>query len=620
MKIKNILFSSASFVINTIANGSNTTSDSVETSGNQEELKPITIESVESDGESKLKGKENLLDPLDKGMQINRRTDVIYNGEKTVKTGTRIVNDGKMELRKGMGALWAVVDPIQINKTLNMLPDKDKVSRVDGIDFKINTNYKERIDRYELRIFSSRDRDLVKPLTVISVNKDELKDDKIHLSSLDILNFNVGIDEKLVYQLRVYDNENRYDETHLKGINFTDIVDGEESKENTKINDELMENDLALSNIKVRGNKVRIRGVDLNLVKEIKIAGNAIPVDENGNIGYEQILPSGRYVLDVEVTELSGEKYTEYLKVSVQDQYHFGMGLADLVIGQIKASGNTELLKQNYHYDGDVWADGRLAFYTKSRFKSGLLLTTQMDTEQKELKNLFRDFNERNPESIIDRQKKGDKYLTYGDDSVLIRDVDTQGKFYLRADIDKTSAVWGNYETGFTGTKYAEYNRSLYGAKIDLNTNKITKYGDTVGTLKLIGAEPETVYAHNEFKGTGGSLYYLNHTDIVTGSEKIWIEVLDELSGRVVDKIALTEGKDYEINYFQGRVMLAKPLSNAIETYNNKILKTTSSSKGNEALLKVDYEYIPDNILDTDMTYGARGKLWLGDHVQGYVN
>lgn len=65
--------------------------------------------------------------------------------------------------------------------------------------------------------------------------------------------------------------------------------------------------------------------------------------------------------------------------------------------------------------------------------------------------------------------------------------------------------------------------------------------------------------ARDEFRGTGGSLYYLRRQDITMGSERIWVEIRDKDSGLVLHRKQLTPAQDYEINYLQGRLLLNSP-------------------------------------------------------------
>jgi len=79
----------------------------------------------------------------------------------------------------------------------------------------------------------------------------------------------------------------------------------------------------------------------------------------------------------------------------------------------------------------------------------------------------------------------------------------------------------------------------------------ITKFGDNKRDVVVFASEAQSAYAHNEFEGTGGSLYYLKHKDILQGSEKVWIEVQERNSLRVAQKIELKRGQDYEIDEIQ---------------------------------------------------------------------
>ena len=103
----------------------------------------------------------------------------------------------------------------------------------------------------------------------------------------------------------------------------------------------------------------------------------------------------------------------------------------------------------------------------------------------------------------------------YGDDSRVTRDVDTQGKFYVRLDWDRSKVLWGNYKTGMSGTELSAYNRSLYGFKLDYRSKDKTELNEDRHTFKTFVSEPNTKAARDELIGTGGSLYYLSHSDLV---------------------------------------------------------------------------------------------------------
>jgi hypothetical protein len=74
----------------------------------------------------------------------------------------------------------------------------------------------------------------------------------------------------------------------------------------------------------------------------------------------------------------------------------------------------------------------------------------------------------------------------------------------------------------------------------------------------------------------------------------------------------LVRGKDYEIDEIQGRIILTRPLVPRSRMSGPSIIKDNPLD-GNRVVLKVDYEYLPDNFKANQATYGARAKHWLKD-------
>ncbi len=291
------------------------------------------------------------------------------------------------------------------------------------------------------------------------------------------------------------------------------------------------------------------------------------------------------------------------------------VGLADVTTGKNDVSGNIELLDDDYHYDGDVYVDGRLAFFLKGQIKGSVLLTAQMDTGESELSEVFKDLDRNDPRRLFKRIDPDRFYPVYGDNSRVVRDVDTQGKFYVRLDWDRSRFVWGNYNTSFSGTELAGFNRSLYGANLDYRSVEKTELGEDKHIFKAFASEPNTRAARDELVGTGGSLYYLSHADVVLGSAKVMVEVRDRKSERTREQIELVEGQDYEIDPYQGRIMLTRPLRS---TANLSVLSIIREAPldGDDVVLVVDYEYVSSGMMaGDDLTAGVRGKTWLGDHV-----
>ena len=66
-----------------------------------------------------------------------------------------------------------------------------------------------------------------------------------------------------------------------------------------------------------------------------------------------------------------------------------------------------------------------------------------------------------------------------------------------------------------------------------------TPLGEPRSQLKVFGSQAQTAPGHSEFLGTGGSLYYLRHTDVLPGSEQVVLEVRDPTTGRTETRVAL---------------------------------------------------------------------------------
>ncbi|MDH3643894.1 MAG: hypothetical protein OES38_17440, partial [Gammaproteobacteria bacterium] len=292
----------------------------------------------------------------------------------------------------------------------------------------------------------------------------------------------------------------------------------------------------------------------------------------------------------------------------------FVVGLANLTLGHNNLSGSVEALGGDEHFDDSIFVDGRVAMYAKGKIKGKYLITAQLDTTEDMLKNMGDNLQRKDPRRLF-RQLDPDRYYpVYGDDSTAVSDVDTQGAYYVRVDWDKSSALWGNFETGLTDTEFAQHNRTLYGAKLDYASTDSTGFGEAKRSLEVFGSEATSVSAHVTFQATGGSLYFLNHRDIVQGSEKAWIEIRRRNSEQVQGSQDLIPGRDYEVDPIQGRIILRRPLAQVVRERSDTIVRSTPL-EGDDVYLLVDYEYVPTDFGMDDLVVGGRGRVWLNDHV-----
>ena len=330
------------------------------------------------------------------------------------------------------------------------------------------------------------------------------------------------------------------------------------------------------------------------------------------NAGLE--LPSGDKLLAIDAIDEHEKPWKPGLRV-LPDNYFFMVGLANVTVGQNTVSGSLETLSGDSNYqNGDQFTDGRVAFYLKARAARRFLVTAQMDTGEDDIESLFDDIDRTDPRSVFRRLDPDRYYPVYGDDSVTFLDTDSQGRFYARIDWDRSQVLWGNYNTGLTGTEYGRYNRSLYGAAGHFASVSETGRGDSRAELTGFASEATTAATRAEFEATGGSLYYLRDTDIVSGSEKLRVEIRDRDSGRLVENITLYRGRDYEIDEIQGRIILSRPLTQVADQAGPSIIKDVPLD-GNRVYLVADYEYVPDAFESDDLTSGGRGKVWLTDAI-----
>src|SRR5690242_20909775 len=158
----------------------------------------------------------------------------------------------------------------------------------------------------------------------------------------------------------------------------------------------------------------------------------------------------------------------------------------------------------------------------------------------------------------------------------------TMGKFYVKASNGENYGMWGNFKVGYLDNELAHVDRGLYGANAHYSAEPTTSFGERRLTVDGFAAQPGTLASYEQFLGTGGSLYFLHHQDILTGSESVRIEVRDKASNIVTGVVNLRPNVDYDIDYIQGRLLLSEPLS---ATANDNLLVRTSGLSGDQSFL-----------------------------------
>lgn len=544
------------------------------------------------------------------------------------------------------GVIWATEDPNLGQPTFNVSApslvafEGGRVTR--PVQFYAYNNYPAFIDRAEVLVYRATDVDLVTPIATIPLPVAAVSD--VKWDGTLPAGFEARVGDELLYIVRAYSADGNVDETfprRLQLVRPDEVERGAQLLRNSVekqyggafstdqvetqslIDSAFGENSLRQQNIGIYGSRIRIQGRNLPRDYQVAINGQTQPVDLERKLVAEYLVPVGEHTFDIALNGPDKRVIRQTLDIDVSGKYLFGVALADVTASSNSASGSVEPFTQNDpNFDKSLVVDGRLAFYVKGKVQGKYLITAQADTQEREVEELFTGFWKANPQDIFRRLDSDNYYPTYGDDSTTYRDVDTQGKLYLRVDWDKNQALFGNYTTGFTGTEYAQYVRSLYGGALNWRSRGSNPYGDAKTEVRAFGSEAQTAPGHTEFLGTGGSLYYLKNTGILPGSDQVVLEVRDSTTGRVVNRVTLARGADYEIDEFQGRLTLTRALAQ-VTRENIPTLTRDTPLDGYAQVLLVDYEYVPTGFDANDLTAGFRGKHWFGDHLAvgaTYVN
>jgi flagellar motor protein MotB len=483
------------------------------------------------------------------------------------------------------------------------------------VRFRTYTNYASFIERAEIRIFEPQQSLQAEPLAIVAVDDAGLAEWQPAAQRLE------GPTRELRYVLRAYDSKGRFDETDARPLWLV----REPSLEEVPTPDsaagpvrELLaaygESDLARHEIRLSGGTVKVQGSGIPAGHTVWVAGRRVPVDAGGNFAAEEILPAGAHTVEVAVLDDAGNGslYLRDLEFKRRDLFY--VGVADLTLSGTSDSGPAELLQgENAPQPYDSSLDGRLAFYVNGKLGEKWHLTASADTREAPLDDLFSNFLDKSPDSLFRRIDPDYYYPTFGDDGVVEETAPTQGKFYVKASRGESYGLWGNFKVGYMGNELAHVDRGLYGANVHYVSEATTGFGERRFAIDGFAAEPGTMASYDEFRGTGGSLYFLRHQDILTGSERVRVEVRDKDSGIVTGVVNLRPGVDYDIDWIQGRLLLSEPLSS---TADDSLLVRSSGLSGDEAYLVVRYEYTPGfDELDA-IALGGQGHYWFNDHVR----
>ncbi len=74
------------------------------------------------------------------------------------------------------------------------------------------------------------------------------------------------------------------------------------------------------------------------------------------------------------------------------------------------------------------------------------MLTASADTGEDKIQNLIKGLDAKDPRQVLRRIDPDEYYPIYGDDSTMVEDAPTSGKFYVRLERGESHVMWGNFQ------------------------------------------------------------------------------------------------------------------------------------------------------------------------------
>ncbi|HMS20074.1 hypothetical protein [uncultured Sphingorhabdus sp.] len=521
---------------------------------------------------------------LDGGLRISRQP-----------ADQPVANDYGIEVRADGHA----AEPVM---SIGLIGSERVIVQGEPARFQTYTNYPTYVVSGEVRIFAGTSITDAKPLAVVETDANGVAEWQPTAET----------PRELFYVYRVYDKKGHFDETKPEELTLLPEAVKIDSAPVTRPTFGVID-EASVRNIQLnRTATITVSGVADPDKDTVRVGGQLVPVNPDGQFITKQLVD--RDVTDVKVAVENGGRtaFSTTRDVVVPRSDWFFVGQADLTFRSMDGGGPA------VEVSGDPLADGnsltsRAAFYTKGKFGDGWKLTASLDTGETLLKDIFNNLDRKDPRQLLRRMNSNEYFTTYGDDSVLVEDAPTQGQFYLKVQKDDSSLMVGNYVVNMNQAELAPLDRGLFGIALDHKSVATTSFGERKNQLTVFASDPGTIPARDEFRGTGGSLYFLQRQDLTVGSERVRVEVRDRDTGIVLETRELRPQEDYDIDYFQGRVTLMRPLASTAATGSTV---RESSSTGNVPVLVVRYEYTPTVASLDGYTVGGRGSAWLGDKVR----
>ena len=258
------------------------------------------------------------------------------------------------------------------------------------------------------------------------------------------------------------------------------------------------------------------------------------------------------------------------------------------------------------------WTAGSRSTWTASSANTGDM-NASADTREGPIEDLFSNFMDKSPESLFRRIDPDYHYPTFGDDGI-VEEIGADAGQVLCASVehDENYGDVGQFQDRLHGaTSWRTSTAGSTAAICTIGSEATTSFGERALRVRRVrrGArydgEPRGIPRHGRlavFPAAPGHL---------AGSERVRIELRDKASGIVTGVVNLRPGLDYDVDYLQGRMLLAEPLNS---TADDQLLVRSGALSGDEAYLVVRYEYTPGFEELDAVAVGGQGHYWIDDH------
>ncbi len=295
----------------------------------------------------------------------------------------------------------------------------------------------------------------------------------------------------------------------------------------------------------------------------------------NGSVSIPMLAPrlAGSYSVSLSASGATTRFYKEY---NTPIEPLLLVGSANVNARYLSATGDMSQLKSVDLLDDGIHSDGRMAFYGRGSVWNDYLLTASYDNNR----NRDRLFKEVDPDLL---------YSIYGDNSTVDYMAQSNNPFFVKLERNRSYALFGDFNTSLTMNELARYDRTFNGVKAHYETK--SQNADVFATLT------DRKVVQDEIRGQGISGYYfLGKNNIVTGTEKVRIEIRDKRQNQIVlSRVEKGRFGDYEIDYTQGTLFFKQPVQSI-------------DSDGNPVYIIVTYEAVTSTVTEYSYVMGVQGE------------